>query len=177
MVDMFGSDYEVGDMVTIPKHRYDYLCEIKKKYFEVQKLVSEGEGIQVPEKSNKKIGRPKGTICNTCNVDYLSTHGLKRHINAFHFGQLNYMCKIRDKEFLTKEGIKMQMATHGKKDFKCSLLKPNNKECGATCSSLKSLKNHQKNLHGKQPKLKCKHCKVFSTNTKDNLKQHVVRCP
>ena len=32
-------------------------------------------------------------------------------------------------------------------------------------------------MHGKQPKLKCKYCKVFTTNTKDNLKQHLVRCP
>ena len=115
--DMFGSDYEVREMVTIHKNRYEYLCEIEKKYFEVQKLVgvSEGEGIQIPEgKSKSQIGRPKGrgqkelpkevqavekgdTICKPCNRDYSSTHALQRHINAFHLEQLNYTCKICDK--------------------------------------------------------------------------------
>ena len=28
--DMFGSEYEEGEMVTIPTHRYEYLCEIEK---------------------------------------------------------------------------------------------------------------------------------------------------
>ena len=195
--DMFGSEYEVGDMVTIPTHRYEYLCEIEKKYFEVQKLVGveEGEGIKVHEKKKSNIGRPKGrkekelpkdvqevqkgdTVCNKCNMDYLSTHGLKRHINAFHLGQLNYVCNICDKEFLTKEGIKMHMVTHGtKKEFTCTFVKPDKKVCGTRCSSLKSLKKHKKNIHGKQQKFKCNFCKVFITNTKDNLKQHHVRCP
>ena len=84
------------------------------------------------------------TVCNKCNVDYLSTHGLKRHINAFHLGQLNYICQLCDKEFLTKEGIRMYMVTHGNKDFICTLVKPNNKECGTRCSSLKSLTNIRK---------------------------------
>ena len=91
--DMFGSEYEVGEMVTIPIHRYEYLCKIEKKYFEVQKVVGveEGQRIQVHEKKKTNIGRPKGrqeeelptevqevekgdTVCNKCNVDYLSTH-------------------------------------------------------------------------------------------------------
>ena len=106
--DMFESDYEVGDMVTIPKHRYDYLCEIEKKYFEVQKLVgvSEGEGIQVPVKSNKNIGRPKGrqekelpkqvqevgkgdTICNTCRL-FVYTWLKKTH-KCFPFGTIKLL--------------------------------------------------------------------------------------
>ena len=40
--DMFGSEYEVGEMVTIPTNRYEYLCDIEKKYFEVQKVVGGG---------------------------------------------------------------------------------------------------------------------------------------
>ena len=50
--DLFGREYEVGEMVTIPTHRYEYLCEIEKKYFEVQKVVGveEGQGIQVHRK-------------------------------------------------------------------------------------------------------------------------------
>ena len=117
--------------------------------------MEEGQGIQVHEKK-KNIGRPKGrqekelpkevqqgekgdTVCNKCNVDYLSTHGLKRHVNAFHLEQLNCICQLCDKEFLTKEGIRMHMAPHGNKDFICTLVKPN-KECGTRCSSLKSLR-------------------------------------
>ena len=48
--DMFGSEYEVGEMVAIPAHGYEYLCEIEKKYFEVQKLV----GVEEGEKSMRK---------------------------------------------------------------------------------------------------------------------------
>ena len=155
---MFGSEYKVGDMVTIPTHRYECLCEIEKKCLEVQKVVGveDGQGIQVHEKKKNNIGRPKGrqvkelptevqevekgdTVCNKC------THGLK-DINAFHLGQLNYISQLCDMEFLTKEGIRMHVATHGNKDFICTLVKPNNKECGTRCSSLKSLKKHQKNL-------------------------------
>ena len=40
--DMFGSEYEVGEMVTITTNRYEYLCDIEKKYFEVQKVVGGG---------------------------------------------------------------------------------------------------------------------------------------
>ena len=72
----------------------------------------------------------------------------------------------------------MHMATHGtKKEFTCTFVKPDKKVCGTRCSSLKSLKKHKKNIHGKQQKFKCNFCKVFITNTKDNLKQHHVRCP
>ena len=113
--------------MTIPTHRYEYLCEIEKKYFEVQQLVGveEGEGVQAHEKKKAtlvglKVGKKKVTLCNKCNVDYLSTHGLKRHINAFHLGQLNYICQLCNKELLTKEGIRMHMATHGNKDFICT---------------------------------------------------------
>ena len=76
--------------------------------------MEEGQGIQVHEKKKSNIGRPKGrqekelptevqevqkgdTVHNKCNVDYLSTYGFKRHINAFHLGQLNYICNFCDK--------------------------------------------------------------------------------
>ena len=66
--NMFGSEYEVGEMVTIPTHRYEYLCKIEKKYFEVQNVVGvgEGQGIQAHEKKRNNIGRPKGRHVVRC---------------------------------------------------------------------------------------------------------------
>ena len=124
------------------------------------------------------------SICKKCEVDFDDTKSLKRHINSYHLGQDNYVCNICGRGLLTKVGMKIHALSHvdpklteeqdGK--IKCTH-KDKGKECTKTFSTKGSLKRHIKNMHEKRTIIKCTFCHKFTTHTKDNIKQHIVRCP
>ena len=200
---MFGQAMKAFKFVTISEERFDYLCEIERKYYKVQKTVGVDPGVGLEDSTaqggSAKQGfeRPSGrdkkevptdlqeiskgnSICKNCDVDFDDTKSPKRSMNSYHLGQDNYVCKICGRGLLTKVGMKMHALSHvdpkltqegGKIK---STHKEKGKECTKTFSTKGSLKRHIKNMHGKGKIIKCTFC---TTHTKDNLKQHIVRCP
>ena len=161
----------------------------------------EDTSVDVDAGSAKKgFGRPSGrdkkevpkdipviskgdSICTICQVDFDDTKSLKRHIDSYHLGQDNYVCTKCGRGLLTKTGMKIHTLTHVDPELaeeesgkiKCTQ-KVDGKPCTKTFSTKGSLKRHILNMHGKRKILKCIFCTKFTTHTKDNLKQHIVRC-
>ena len=63
--DMFGQDMKALKFVTISKQRFDYLCEIERKYYKVQKTVGVHPGLELGDRGvlqSKVLGDPQEGI-------------------------------------------------------------------------------------------------------------------
>ena len=140
----------------------------------------EGDNVEVVEKEKvvaKDIQEVKkgDTMCEVCEIEYPSSQALKGQVMKCHEGKYRYVCSICEKGYMVKESLTRHLAEHSgdKKVIKCPI-----GGCKSTFGLEKTKRRHIKIYHSTDSdKLKfvCEHCgdKFIS---KDNRKQHVVRC-
>ena len=57
--DMFGWDMKAFKFVTISKERFDYLCNIERKYYKVQKTVGVDPGVVLADSTAQGVLQSK----------------------------------------------------------------------------------------------------------------------
>ena len=108
---------------------------------------------------------PKTLTCDYCPSSFMSPNQLSQHREQEHRHKLPYACRMCNKGFQTREGVRQHMLTHMARAFSCEV-------CDKKFKRKHHLKEHLTNVHSLQP---CTHCSKTFTSL-SHYHSHLEEC-